>query len=239
LFGSARNWGRIARDLSAAFRVYAVDLPNHGDSPWLDTIDYESMADALAGFLDSHGLSGRAAVLGHSMGGKVAMTLALTVPAAVARLIVVDIAPVAYGHAEDNADIIDALLALPLAELKSRTEADAALAAHLPDPVLRPYLLANLTRGSEGFVWKLNLEGLRHSIAALHDFPAFAPEVRYAGPTLFIAGGNSAYIRATRRPEIERLFPAARIEVVPGAGHWVHVDAPDTVTRLVSGFMRG
>jgi esterase len=239
LFGSARNWGRIARDLSADFHVYAVDLPNHGDSPWVDKVDYASMAEALAGFLRIHALTGKAAVLGHSMGGKVAMTLALTSSDAIERLIVVDIAPVAYGHARDNTDIIDALLALPLAELTSRKEADTMLAPRLPDPMLRAYLLTNLTREAERFVWKLNLEGLRRSIDAIHGFPNFGLDVHYDRPSLFIAGEKSAYVRATRRPEIQRLFPAARIETVPGAGHWVHAEAPEAVVALVTDFMRG
>ena len=239
LFGSSRNWGRIARGLGARFHVFALDLPDHGGSPWIETSGYEIMADALATFLRAHDLAGRATVLGHSMGGKVAMTLALGQQQALARLVVVDIAPVAYGHGQTNADIIDALQALPIATLASRHDADAVLAARIPDPMLRAFLLANLERQGERFVWQLSLEGLRRSLPALHGFPSFAPDVRYQGPTLFIAGERSDYIRDEGRAAIRARFPMARLETVPGVGHWVHVEAPDAIVALITRFMDG
>ena len=239
LFGGARNWARIARDLATRFHVYAVDLPNHGESPWVDSVTYEGMAEAMAEFLRARGIAGGVTLLGHSMGGKVAMTLALTSPGDVARLIVVDIAPVAYDHARTNRHILEALRSLPLAGLASRKEADAALAPAIPDPMLRSFLLANLSRDDDRFVWRINLDGLANSLPALHGFPQFPPEARYDGPTLFIAGERSDYVGDADVATIRKRFPNARIETLPGAGHWVHADAPDAAVRLVSEFIRG
>ena len=236
MFGAGRNRGAIARKLGEKFHVFLVDLPNHGDSPWVETLDYESMALSVVDFVRARGIFGDAALLGHSMGGKVGMTLALRESKALARLIVVDIAPVTY-HSHSNDEIIDALLALPLDVLKSRGEIDAALAPRIADPMLRSYLLANLRREGNRFVWRINLAGLRTSLPTLLDFPRFDAGVHYDAPTFFIEGARSAYIRAEDRPVIRARFPRARIEIVPEAGHWVHADAPDAVTALVAGFM--
>ena len=170
------------------------------------------------------------------MGGKTAMSLALSDPAALKRLIVVDIAPVPYrGHA--NGEIIDALSALPLGRLKSRGEIDAALAPSIPDAMLRSYLLANLRRDGDRFSWRINLAGLSASLSALHGFPTFAPGTCFDGPTLVIEGGRSDYIRAEDRPVMRALFPQTRFETLPDAGHWVHADAPDAVSALIAKFM--
>ena len=196
------------------------------------------MAAAVGDFLRARGIYGKACLLGHSMGGKTAMALALSDVDAVQRLIVVDIAPVPYrGHA--NGEIIDALSALPLDRLKSRTEIDVALAPSIPDAMLRSYLLANLRRDEEGFGWRINLTGLKDSLAALHGFPQFADGTRFDGPTLMIEGGRSDYIRAEDRPVIRALFPNIRFETLPDAGHWVHADAPDAVSALIAQFISG
>ncbi|MCD6074041.1 MAG: Alpha/beta hydrolase fold [Rhodospirillales bacterium] len=236
LFGAGRNWGAIARKLADRFHIYLVDLPNHGDSPSVEQLTYESMADAVAGFLRARGIYGDVCLIGHSMGGKTAMTLALSDAVAMQRLIVADIAPVPYrGHA--NGEIIDALSALPLERLKSRGEIDAALAPSVSDPMLRSYLLANLRRDGEGFSWRINLAGLKASLSALHAFPTFADGTRFDGPTLVIEGGRSDYIRTEDRPVMRRLFPEVRFETLPDAGHWVHADAPDAVSTLIANFM--
>lgn len=234
MFGSARNWAGIARRLAATHRVLSVDLPNHGDSPRAESITYESMAADVSELTAQETPAG-AALLGHSMGGKVAMTLALTRPEMVTRLIVADIAPVPYGHQDENEAIIDALSALPLDRLKSRAEADAVLARSLEDPVLRSFLLANLTRDGQRFVWKIDLAALKRSLPALHGFPD--TDARYDGPTLFLRGEKSGYIRDSHRAAIERHFPKARIETVVGAAHWLHADKPDEVFSLVSAFL--
>ncbi len=211
-----------------------MDLPNHGDSPHEVQITYESMAAEVAALMAELTPEG-AALLGHSMGGKVAMTLALTRPETVTRLIVADIAPVPYGHQDENETIIDALLALPLDRLNSRAEADAALARSLEDPVLRSFLLANLTREEGRFAWKIDLAALKRSLAALHGFPGI--DARYEGPTLFLRGEKSGYVRDSHRAAIERHFPKAQILTVGGAAHWLHADKPDEVFSLISAFL--
>jgi pimeloyl-ACP methyl ester carboxylesterase len=194
------------------------------------------MADAVAGFVKARGIYGDCAVLGHSMGGKAAMTLALSDAAALERLVVADIVPVTYrGHANDA--IIEALMALPLDRLKSRGDIDAALAPAIPDPMLRSYLLANLRRDGDVFAWRINLAGLKAALPALLDFPQFADGTRFEGATLFIEGGRSDYIRAEDRSIARTLFPKCRFETVPDAGHWVHADAPDAVASLIANFM--
>jgi esterase len=236
LFGAGRNWGAIARRLSDRFKIYLVDLPNHGESAWVDDLSYPTMADAVATFLKARGLYGDCCVLGHSMGGKTAMTLALSDPVAMTRLIVVDIVPVTYrSHANDA--IIEALLALPLDRLKSRGEIDAALAPAIPDPMLRSYLLANLRRDEGGFSWRINLAGLKASLPALLDFPSFPATTAYERPCLLIEGGRSDYIRTNDRAIMRARFPRVRIETIPEAGHWVHADAPDAVGGLIADFM--
>ena len=236
MFGAGRNWGAIARKLAERFKIFLVDLPNHGDSPWVDTLNYEIMAEAVADFLRARSIHGAAYLLGHSMGGKTAMTLALSDAAAIERLIVVDIVPVTYrGH--QNGEIIDALSALPLDRLKSRNDIDAALAPSIPDPMLRSYLLANLRRDGDSFSWRINLAGLKASLPALLDFPKFPSGAMFDRPTLVIEGGRSDYIRAEDRSVMRALFPRARFETVPDAGHWVHADAPDAVSATVANFI--
>lgn len=194
------------------------------------------MAHEVAEFLRERGLYGDCCVLGHSMGGKTAMTLALSDAAAMTRLIVVDIVPVSYhGHANDV--IIDALMALQLDRLKSRGEIDAALAPAIPDPMLRSYLLANLRRDDAGFGWRINLAGLKASLPALLDFPSFPATTAYERPCLLIEGGRSDYIRTEDRAAMCARFPQVHIETIPEAGHWVHADAPDAVSGLIAKFM--
>ena len=234
LFGSARNWAAVARRLSASHRVISVDLPNHGESPSATHLTYQSMAEAVAELMARETPRG-AALLGHSMGGKVAMTLALTRADLVTRLIVADIAPVPYGHQDENDSIIDALLGLPLAQIRSRAQADTALAEKIGDPLLRSFLLANLIRDGDGFAWKIDLAALKQSLPALHGFPELA--ARYDGPTLFLRGEKSGYVRDSHKAAIEHYFPKARIETVAGAAHWLHADKPDEVFSLVSGFL--
>ncbi len=234
LFGSARNWMRIARVLGQERQVHALDLPNHGDSPWTETTDYPAMAAAVLDYLDAAGLQS-AAILGHSMGGKVAMTLALTRPERVGKLIVADIAPVAYDHA--NLDYIRAMQALDLAQITRRAEAEAGLADAVCDPVVRAFLVQNLVSDGPGYRWRINLEGLARSMLEIHGFPESLLTHSFAGPTLFLAGERSDYLRAEHGALIRRLFPAARIESVPGAGHWVHAENPDGFLAAVTAFL--
>jgi pimeloyl-ACP methyl ester carboxylesterase len=231
LFGSARNWGVVARRLAEVRRVVAVDMRNHGDSPWFDEHSYAAMAADLSEVIAAEG--GRADLLGHSMGGKAAMVLALTEPARVGRLIVADIAPVAYGHSQ--MEYVRAMQAVDLRGVTRRSEADPLLAETVPDPALRAFLLQSLSVEDGRAAWKLNLEALADQMPRIMGFPEVAG--RFEGPALFVTGERSDYVREAHWPRILELFPAARRVVISGAGHWVHAEAPREFGAAVAGFL--
>ncbi len=234
LFGAARNWAGVARALAANRRVLALDLPNHGGSPWTEDGGYMAMADAVAGFMEAQGI-GNADIMGHSMGGKTAMSLALMRPELVRRLVIVDIAPAGYDHSSQPE--IDAMLALPLAEVQARSHADQLLSADIADAGLRAFLLTNLGRTSDGFEWRINLAGLKALLPDLHGFPFDRGARAYGGPTLFIAGAASNYIRHDHKPAMDGFFPQQSTSVIDGAGHWVHADDPAALLDAVQGFL--
>ena len=234
LFGAKRNWATIAKALAPRHRVLTVDLRNHGASPWDPVHDYPALAGDVARFIRTH-VGGPAAVLGHSMGGKAAMVLALEEPDLVKRLIVVDIPPAA-SRATLN-DALQAMKNVPLATCTRRTEADAALAESIPDPAVRAFLVQNVTTGPHGLAWAVNLEALERAFPAIVGFPDLAAGRTFPGPTLFVVGERSEYVRAEHHAVIGRLFPAATIEVVAGAGHWVHAEAPGQFLEAVSRFL--
>jgi esterase len=226
LFGSARNWGVISKRLSETRRVVAVDMRNHGDSPWSDIHDYPAMAEDLA-----EAIEGRWDVLGHSMGGKAAMVLALTHPQKVDRLVVADIAPVAYGHTQ--AHLVEAMAGLDPAGLATRAEADRALAAAVDEPGVRAFLLQSLDLKEKR--WRLNLPALRAEMPKILSFPQVAG--RFDGPALFLSGANSPYVLPEHRDRIKALFPAARFARIPDAGHWLHAEKPREFEAAVAAFL--
>ncbi len=231
LFGSARNWGAVAKRLAARREVIAVDLRNHGDSPRDPDASYPALAADLGAVIDAAG--GRVDLLGHSMGGKAAMALALTSPGRVARLIVADIAPVAYGHSQIG--YVRAMQSVDLGRVARRADADAALAAAVPDPALRAFFLQSLAVGPEGARWKLDLATLADQMPSIMGFPDLAG--RFDGPALFLTGGGSDYVRPEHWPAIRARFPAARRETLPGAGHWLHAEAPGPFAAAVEAFL--
>ena len=234
LFGSKRNWTSMARALSETRRVITVDLRNHGESPWDALHDYPSMAADVAALLESLGV-GSAAVLGHSMGGKAAMTLALTRPELVERLIVVDIAPV--RSTANTRAVLQAMQDVPLESIRTRSEAKTSMAEAVPSAGVRDFLALNLLSGPEGLTWGVNLAALDRNFESILSFPSFPDGVRFEKPTLFVAGGRSPYVQPEHHAEIHRLFPSARIETIPGAGHWVHAEAPSEFLASVSSFL--
>jgi pimeloyl-ACP methyl ester carboxylesterase len=234
LLGSARNWTSIAKELAASRRVFALDLRNHGRSPWAATMSFDEMAGDLAAFIESHGL-GAVTLIGHSLGGKVAMRLALTRPALIERLLVVDVAPVAYAHT--FGPFIEAMRQVDLAAVKRRGDADLQLCHTVPDAVLRNFLLQNLVKTDAGFVWRVNLEALDANMDELLGFPTTAAGAAYGEPTLFIAGSRSPYIQPEHRPLLERLFPSAEHVVIAGAGHWPHAERPAEFLAHVRRFL--
>lgn len=228
LFGTGRNWGVIARRIGASRPVIAVDMRNHGDSPRFATQSYADMAGDLAEVIAAHG--GQADVLGHSMGGKAAMVLALTRPDLVRRLIVADIAPVAYGHTQSHH--IAAMKAMDLTDLSTRAEADRRLSATVADAGLRAFFLQSLDLKAQPPRWKLNLEVLEAEMPGIIGFPEISGQ--YDGPALFLTGADSEYVRPEHRPRIQAMFPKARFARLAGAGHWLHADKPREFEAAVS-----
>lgn len=233
LFGSARNWGVIARRLASTRDVIAVDQRNHGESGWQPSHSYADMADDLAGVIE--GLGGRADVLGHSMGGKAAMVLALTRPALLRRLIVADIAPVAYGH--DQSRHIQTMRGLDLAGVTTRGEADRRLAEVLDDAGLRAFFLQSLDLKAHPPRWRLNLDVLEAEMPGIVGWPG--TQGRFDGPVLFLTGALSPYVQPEHRATIRALFPAARFAKIPGTGHWLHAEKPREFEETARVFLDG
>ncbi|WP_104017560.1 alpha/beta fold hydrolase [Roseovarius nitratireducens] len=218
LYGSARNWGVIAKRLSDTRRVVAVDMRNHGGSPWSDTHGYPEMAEDLAEVIGN--LGGTWNVLGHSMGGKAAMVLALSHPDLVNRLVVADIAPVAYGHSQ--VQYVEAMKAVDLDRVERRPDAGAQLLERVDNPDLVPFFLQSLDVKAKR--WLLNLDTLAREMPKILGFPEVSGI--YEGRTLFLSGAESDYVRPEHRDRIKALFPAARFAKIPGAGHWLHAEKP-------------
>lgn len=234
LFGQARNWASIAKGLADRRRVIALDLRNHGASPWADDMSYPAMAEDVAAAIEALP-EGRAELAGHSMGGKVAMALALTRPELVERLVVADIAPVSYQRGS-LLPFVDAMAAVDPSTAGNRKEVDAALEGAVADPGIRQFLLSNLTRGDDGaFRWTLNLAAIRAAMPLLTGWPGVAG--RYDGPTLVLAGAKSDYVSADSEPAIRELFPHAEIQRIPEAGHWIHAEAPRATLDALRRFL--
>ena len=240
LFGSGRNWSSYAKLLSDTWYVLAVDLPDHGRSPWTsEPLTYPMMAEAVAEFLASQHIDA-ATVMGHSMGGKVAMTLALTQPERIAALVVVDIAPVPYNNRDrEHERYIAAMRAIDTTHTTRRSEVEAALGDDIPDPAIRAFLMQNLVPDDTtgGLRWQCNLAAFAANMTALVDFPVSPTMTPYAGPTRFIVGGNSRYVQEKSEPTLLRLFPNAGIDRLPGAGHWPHAEMPKLFTEKLVRFL--
>lgn len=229
LFGHAINWQGIVRRLEDDVRVYALDLRNHGDSPQVATMSFPEMASDVCRFIVEHDIDSPV-VLGHSLGGKVAMTLALMQPAKLSQLIVADVAPVAYRH--DFSKIIGALSSVDLEAVENRRRADEVLAETLTDEELRAFLLTNLKREDDAWHWRINLDVIREDMDRLMSFPAPLLRRSFEKPALFIAGSQSDYLMPEHHARIRRTFPQARFESLE-AGHWLHAEAPDEFAALV------
>ena len=230
LFGSGMNWRRIARDLGATRRVLSVDLRNHGASPWAGTMSYPEMAEDVAALIDHVGLK-RPAVLGHSMGGKVAMTLALTQPTCVERLIVADIAPVTYG--DRFSSFTDAMRGVAAMQATGREEVKRALLTSIPDDRTVGFLMTNLVRHGEQYDWRINVAGIGASMAGIGGWPEEFDALRYDGPVTVMNGERSDYIGVEDRPHFAQLFPRVQFVTIAGAGHWLHADQPEAFIDAV------
>jgi pimeloyl-ACP methyl ester carboxylesterase len=231
LFGAARNFGTVQRALTPLFRVVALDARNHGASPHGAGMRYATLATDVLETLDSLGVE-RAAVIGHSMGGKTAMTLAIMAPDRVGRLMVADIAPVPYQHA--NNSVAGAMRAIPLHPGLTRVEAEAALMNAVPVPSVRTFLIQNIQFGPQPR-WRIGLDEIAAAIPDLEGWET--PTGTYTGPTLFVSGAQSDYVLPEHRPVIRALFPTARFVSVKNAGHWLHADNPAGFLSVVEAFL--
>lgn len=234
LFGSASNWGTVAGRLRSDYRVIVPDLRNHGQSPHDTDFSYPAMVDDLLGLMDAQGIA-KAVLVGHSMGGKVAMHCALTCPDRVLGLAVVDMSPVRYTH--DFESVLNGFRAVDLAVTRSRADADRQMAAHVQGSGVRAFLLQNLMKSSDGWHWRLNLDALADAQAEITGFPGHPPDARFGGPTSFIYGALSDYVTSEYEPVIRRLFPAANLCPVADAGHWVYADKPQGFMACLDAFL--
>lgn len=234
LFGAGDTLGGVRRRLTSDYAVHSLDLRNHGDSPHTESMSYPEMAADVLAYMDSLGLD-QAHLLGHSMGGKIAMELALMAPQRVARLIVADIAPVVYEPHHDA--IQQALETLDPAAVKSRREADAVLSQYIAEKGVRQFLLTNLVPAQGGFRWRMNVPGILACYKQIMAAPT--ADGVYKGPTLFIRGGNSDYIQSSHQDAVQRFFPNADLKVIPEVGHWLHAEKPELFARVCHRFLSG
>ena len=235
LFGSGRNWTAFARKLAGHYRVITIDVRNHGDSGHADSMTYPEMALDVRNVLDECELE-RASVIGHSMGGKVAMAFALCYGARVDRLTVLDIAPVSYKNSFRT--IIESLQGLPLPCLNDRKHADELLAERINDTSLRLFLLQNLVKVDGDYRWRVNLAALKSNLDDIGGFPGFEAVRPHAGPTLFLGGKNSTHLHTQHIPVIKQYFTNALVDYIENAGHWLHVDQPGIVLDRIIRFLR-
>lgn len=237
LFGRGRNFSTIAKALQPRFRSLLVDLPDHGRSAWTNDFSYEAFADLVADRLrEEVGPDEPVDLVGHSMGGKVAMLLALRHPELVDRLVVVDISPVGGGDQGEFEHLLDSLAALDLSTLAGRSDADERLTGPIPDDRVRGFLLQNLRRGADGFGWQANLELLRRELPAIGGFPDDVTDT-FDHPVLWVTGERSPYVRPEHESAMRRLFPRTSKVTVKGSGHWVHSERPDVFISVLRAFL--
>jgi esterase len=237
LFGQGKNWTSIAKALADDYRLTLVDLPNHGRSGWTDEISYPGMAVAVAGLLAQLADGEQVCVVGHSMGGKVAMALALQRPDLVQRLCVVDIAPVRYARLSSFADYVRGMRALDLDALPDRAAADAGLRPYVPDATVRSFLLQNLRRDGPGWRWQMNLDLLGDHLDDLAGWPELQVDP-YPGATLWMAGAESSYVTSDAAPAMRALFPRTQLLTVKKSGHWVHSEQPAIFVGALRRFLQ-
>lgn len=233
VFGSSDNWQTLGKEFAEKFKVYLIDLRNHGKSPHSDEFNYEVMAEDVVSLMKDEQIR-NAHVLGHSMGGKVAMSLATRYPDKIKKLVIVDIAPKHYPP--HHQEIFEGFRSVNLSSLKSRQEADEQMASVISNVGVRQFILKNLERNNDGtFSWKLNIDAIEKGAEEVGA--GLEAEVHFSGDTLFIGGGKSDYILDEDHDMIRSFFPKAKILTIKGAGHWVHAEKPDELKEAVLGFL--
>ncbi|WP_166971184.1 alpha/beta fold hydrolase [Brevibacterium atlanticum] len=238
LFGRGKNFTQIAKAIEPEFSSLLIDLPNHGDSDWTETFDYVDLADAVAAHIAEVTEANDQPVhlVGHSLGGKVAMVLALRHPELIDRLVVVDIGPNAGGSTGVFNHLLSSLAALDLYQVESRTDADAALREPIPEDAVRGFLLQNLRPTSAGYAWQPNLTLLHSSLDVIGDFPDTGDAV-FDHPVLWVAGEKSDYVSRDDLPQMRTLFPRTTLLTVKGSGHWVHSEKPQAFVSALTTFL--
>ena len=235
LFGQSDNWVTVARRIADQFHVFIPDQRNHGQSPHASVHSFPAMADDLSAFIEEHGIV-NPIIIGHSMGGKTAMTYALENAGAIKKLVVIDISPRRYPERKIHTQVISQMMNIDLRTVTTRTEVEKILDSQISDSRVRMFIMKNLYYKLHGqLAWRLNLEAINQSMDLLFD--GISSDNRYMGPALFVRGGKSDYITDSDIPLIENLFPSAIIKTISGASHWVHADAPEELCYLLSSFL--
>ena len=233
LFGMLDNWQTIAKKLAEEYMVYIVDQRNHGRSPRMEAHNYAAMAEDLAGFMESQWIHS-AHIVGHSMGGKTAMQMAMDYPDMVESLSVIDISPTASTRGHDA--VFDALNSVAIETLEKRSAAQESMSVHVQEVGVIQFLLKNLTRKKEGgYAWKMNLPIIEKDYERILD--AIVCSAPYEEPTLFIKGGRSRHIVDADLPLMKECFPNYQMKEIPDAGHWVHAEAPDVTLQMLREFL--
>ncbi len=234
LLGNRRNLASLAGALSEDYSVCSLDLPNHGDSPSSDDMRFTQMAALVNEVVESFGVTDGVRLMGHSLGGKVAMAYALAYPERVSHLLVEDIAPVAYPP--HHREILDALLAIDLDSLSSREEAERQLRQGIPDLATRQFVLTNLRKTSDGFVWKADISAISECYPTVMQGLDAKLSAAYKGKVLFVGGERSRYITPEMSDDIKARFPGAQFRQVGGTGHWIHAEKPALFNGIVKRF---
>ena len=234
LFGNSGNWLGVVKFLQNDYHLIVPDLRNHGRSPHAEEMDYPAMASDLMALMSQLQMES-ASMLGHSMGGKAAMWLALNHPERVDQLVVADMAPVTYHNRFER--IFQGMFSLPLDELESRSAADTHLAQYVPEQMVRQYLLQNLVKGEDGWQWRCNLPVLNREVLVLAGYPSLG-DLTYPGDVFFVYGERSDYVLPEYRSTIEKHFPHARLRMLNGAGHWLYAEQPEIFSRTVMAFLK-
>lgn len=234
LYGQGKNWATIAHNISDLATSYLVDLPNHGRSPWTVTFTLDNQAELVAEWIESQ-FSDPVSIVSHSLGGKIAMRLALNHPELVSRLMVVDISPATTARALSLGPLVAALRNLDLTRIDRRADADVLLRPEIPDDVVRGFLLQNLKRKDGSWYWMANLDLLEDNLHVVSGWPPL--DATWEGLTYWVAGGKSGYIQPEQHEIMRRYFPQTRSVTLKQAGHWVHADVPEAFTTLTRHFL--
>lgn len=235
LFGSSDNWVSHGKRLSKQFSVFLVDLRNHGQSPHSPTFNYYAMMDDLLEFIEDHKLN-KPIIIGHSMGGKVAMNFALNYPEMIDKIVVIDISPVKYTERDAHFEIISAMMSINFEAIHNREEVSKILETSISNEKTRLFIMKNLYRNTRHtFDWRLNLSAINTNMDNI--FAGIELDSAINKPTLFIRGSLSDYIKDTDEIIIKKFFPKAEIKTIAGVGHWIHADAPRELCDLFSLFL--